>query len=173
MKKWFLLLTMLVGFSANASLITVEIEDTVLSAGDSTTVNIIATDLDPFTDLEVFLNVDTSMFSVDLSSFVTDLYSFFFGDYVEAQLNSDGVGIVFFDLFPVDSDYLLIGSFTITALVDGIANFNLDGLLMGLDGDYTLTADTQSAAAKVSEPAAFGMLLFALLSMLLMRKRRS
>ncbi|WP_281558862.1 PEP-CTERM sorting domain-containing protein [Thalassomonas sp. RHCl1] len=173
MKKLFILLTFLTGFTAHAGLIDIELSTNQLLQGESLEIQLNAHDFAGFDYFDLDFTFDSSIFSLDLTSLVTDLAPFGF---VSSQTTS-GLAISFIDFSANSGDFLLAG-FTLTALNPGSSSFSFEpsgnfyapGTSSPLTGiDFSATASAE-VAAQVPEPAGSALLLLALSGLLLLRR---
>ncbi|NRA72265.1 MAG: PEP-CTERM sorting domain-containing protein [Gammaproteobacteria bacterium] len=168
MKKFIAIMALILGFSANASLLTIDVQSNEVNVGDSLTVTINAQN---FVDTDIFwvdFAFDTSVFSFDSASLTTDLTLFdgvdpFYG--LEFESQSDGISFNFLtDLFtPVTGDFVL-ASFDLIAMAVGVSDFGATGSDYAVDysASYVGTSLTQvNAAVSVPEPSIALMMLVA------------
>ena len=134
MKKLLLTLASLVAFSSQAAVISVDLADTNIAVGDTTTVNITGefdsqTEAFDFALLSVFF--DNSSLLVDSLSFASDLPSddVFFDPYVEISANAGDVTMGWYSLFAgtyTNPVAFSLFSFDVTATAAGVFDFTFD-----------------------------------------------
>jgi hypothetical protein len=177
MKKFIAILTLLIGFNANAGLLTIDLSADSVSVGEAVSVTISASDFDETDYFSFDLNFDNSIMSYVDSSLNSDLAladndPMFNG--LSALIEDYGV---FFEFAADDGSFaegnFVLASFNLTANVAGFTDFSItDFFNPSAFDDYTIAfsgADSVNVndAVAVSEPsAAFMMMLagFALLS---------
>ena len=129
MKKFIAMLTLLIGFNANAGLLNVDFSSNDVKVGETISVTISAQDFDATDYFEFYLNFDTAMLGYDEVSLDSDL--------LEADESNDGLSGLeitpqFSELwvdynnddFSLDGSFML-ASFDLTALVEGVTSFEL------------------------------------------------
>lgn len=193
MKKLLLTLATVLAFNSQAAVISVDIADTEISVGETTTVNITGlfdaqTEAFDFALLRVFF--DNSSLLVDNASFSSDLPSdeLNLDPYVEILENAGEVSMGWSSLFeglytnPVEFSLF---SFDVTATSVGLFDFTFDASdMLNLDFfdsatfapiAYTLNEGsltvTEATSAEVSAPHSALLLSLALGGMLVLRRR--
>ncbi len=164
MKKFFMMLVLMIGFNANAGLITLDTTNDVVAIGDTVSIEINAQDFD-FTDTFSFsLTYDSSLFSYDEFSLMSDL--FFTNPFGFFEVNAfDGyIAFSFLDLDPLPSGNFNLASFNLTALAEGFSGFAFTGVEFYEGGFFPVIVDSSSTASvqAVPEPATWLILLLAL-----------
>ena len=134
MKKFLLTLASLVAFSSQAAVISVELADSEIAVGDTTTVNITGefdsqTEAFDFALLSVFF--DNSSLLVDSLTLTSDLPSddVFFDPYVEFSENAGDVTMGWYSLFAgtyTNPAPFSLFSFDVTATAVGVFDFTFD-----------------------------------------------
>lgn len=165
MKKMIIMLSFLIGFNANAGLITIDLSSNNVNAGETITVDLKASNFSSFDTFDFDFAFDNNLFSFQAGSFTSDLltaFPFFF----EATENGNGLAISYLDFFPVlDTDFLL-ASFKLVAISAGTSNFSLDNVMF-YDGvtqaSIDSTASSSATINQVPEPATLLLLVLALL----------
>jgi len=175
MKKLIAALTLFIGLSANASLLTLEVSETDIAIGESVEVSIFANDFDAFDTFDFDLEFDTSLFDYQPATLTSDLDTalpvFFEGN---AIISGTGVAFSYFDFFTHTGGDFLLANFTLTALSNGSSEFSVTNSLFADTFFFTeLTVDTSATsevkAFQVPEPTTIGILSIGLLIM--MRRR--
>ena len=129
MKKFIAMLTLLIGFNANAGLLNVDFSSNDVKVGETVSVTISAQDFDATDYFEFFLNFDTTMLGYDEVSLDSDL--------LEADESIDGFSGLditpqFSELwleynnddFSSDGSFML-ASFDLIAVTEGATSFEL------------------------------------------------
>ena len=193
MKKLLLTLASLLAFNTQAAVISVDLADSEISVGETTTVNITGlfdaqTEAFDFALLRVFF--DNSSLLVDNASFASDLPSdeLNLDPYVEIMENAGEVSMGWYSLFeglytnPVEFSLF---SFNITATSVGVFDFTFDASdMLNLDffdsatfapityvlNEGSLTVN-EATSAEVSAPQSALLLSLALGGMLVLRRR--
>ncbi|KGJ88982.1 PEP-CTERM domain protein [Colwellia psychrerythraea] len=176
MKKFIAMLTLLIGFNANAGLLTIDLSADEVSVGESVLVTINAQDFDATDYFSFDFNFNSAVMSYDDSSLTSELTladndPMFNG--LSAMVENYGV---FFE-FATDASWaegnFVLASFNLIADSEGFTDFSItDFFNPSTFDDYTIAFSGASSvnvnpAVAVSEPsAAFMMMLagFALVS---------
>ena len=179
MKKFITMMTFLIGFNANAGMISVDISDTDVAVGETVTVTINAEDFD-FTDMFDFdFGFDNSLFSFDSNSLSSDLALFdgldpWLG--LEVVTQSFGLSFDFLGDFnaPVDGNFT-IASFNLTATASGVDMFSLSeffsfGAFDDYDVAYTSGNNMSVTSQSVPEPASMALFLLAAIALVSTRR---
>lgn len=175
MKKFFALLVLAFSVTANAGLITVDINETTVNQGETVTLDILGSGFEE-SDLFYFdLNFDTSIFSFDPQSLTSDLalvdVDAFLFDGLDVEALASGLLFTFSDMFvPVSGDFT-IASFSLTAINAGDSQFsltNIDGFNTDPNStpSYTTSfsngSSVSSLTTQVPEPGMFAVFLLSL-----------
>lgn len=169
-------LAFFVSLNTQAGVISVELSEQNLSAGDIVEVSILGTGFSEFDSLSVDLEFDTSLFSFDEFSLGGDLFNADpFGLIVSEQ--PFGVALTFLSFIPFIGGDFTIATFDLIAITGGETDFSLKNEIAGLfdpilfdSVDVGATAVDSKLVASVSAPATLG--LFALAGLGLMSLRR-
>jgi len=166
MKKYILIISLLFACKVQAGLITIGLSDNNVVLGDSITINLTASDFDPFDTFDFDFTYDNSLFTFDAVSFSSDL-SFGFPFIFTANENLNGLAISFVDFVPYMNADFLLASFQLTAKSAGLANFSLSNVRFA-DFGTSVTVDSSALAsaninAEVPEPSTWLLLLSALI----------
>ncbi|MFW8590610.1 hypothetical protein ACOI22_07405 [Glaciecola sp. 2405UD65-10] len=170
MKTLLIALSLLVGFSANANIISVSVDNTEVQVGESIDASVVVDMTDAFDTLYFELEFDTSVFEYDANSFSSNLDFAFI-----AELTSQTYGVSFYMLdfigaFP--SNYVA-SSFSLTAISEGVTSFDIVSFVAGLGGsdtatpisiDTTVPTTTEVSPAVVSAPSAIALFAAAVLA---------
>jgi hypothetical protein len=193
MKKFLLTLASLVAFSSQAAVISVDLADSEIAVGDTTTVNITGefdsqTEAFDFALLSVFF--DNSSLLVDSLSLTSDLPSddVFLDPYVEFSENAGDVTMGWYSLFAgtyTNPAPFSLFSFDVTATAEGVFDFTFDSTdLLSFDffdsatfapisfelSEASLTV-TDGVAADVAAPQTALLLALALGGLVVARRR--
>jgi hypothetical protein len=189
MKKFIALMTLIVGFQANAGLISIDLSNDSPSIGESIEVTVTGTDFAPFDTLDLNIEFDTSLFAVDNLDLLGDIDSAFVGGDLASSggilaLSSQafGVALSFVDFALFAGGDFTLASFNITAIESGDSNFAPAAIVAGafdfFSGSLTpidVTAADQdvsaSVVAEVPVPAIWSLMGFAFVLMV-MRHRK-
>lgn len=176
MKKFIAMLTLLIGFNANAGLLTIDLSTDNLSIGDSVSVTISATDFDDSVEFWFDLNFDTSVMSYAQSTLSSDLalVDYDSGMYDGLEVTSEGYGLAFgfstFDPTLNAAGDFVLASFDLVADSAGFTDFSIFDLAVfdafGETAPYTVAFSGASSvnvntAVAVSEPSAVFMMMLA------------
>ncbi|ALO35803.1 hypothetical protein CMT41_14555 [Colwellia sp. MT41] len=172
MKKFIAMLTLLIGFNANAGLLTIDISADEVSVGESVLVTISASNFDE-TDMFWFdFNFDNSVVSYDASSLSSGL------TLADDNINFNGLEVsaedfgLAFNFFTDDfsiraaGDFVL-ASFNLIAGSEGFTDFSIANFFNpSAFDDYTIafsgaSSVNVSSAVAVSEPSAVFMMMLA------------
>ncbi|WP_296044631.1 hypothetical protein [uncultured Alteromonas sp.] len=158
MKKLLLTLASLVAFSSQAAVISVDLAESEIAVGETTTVNITGafdsqTEAFDFALLSVFF--DNSSLLVDSLSLGSDLPSddVFFDPYVEFSENVGDVTMGWYSLFAgayTNPAPFSLFSFDVTATAEGVFDFTFDTTDM-LSFDFFDSATFAPIAFEISE----------------------
>lgn len=170
MKKIFAMLAFLIGFNAQAGLITVELSSDEIDSADSVSVILKASDFDETDGFFFDFTFDNSILGYEASSLTSDLFIFdnqspFYGLAVTEM--ASGLGFDFLtDMFtPVEGDFTL-ASFTLTGLsagtsLIGLVDFFSYGAFSDYDVEYTTFSSVTVNSTSVPEPSSVILMLLA------------
>ncbi len=168
MKKLLAALTFFIGFSAQASIISVSVSESEVTVGEAVNVTVVADMTEDFDALSFQLEYDTSLFTYEPTSFSSDLDAFF-PFLIEQGSESYGFAFAFLDFVPAPSGMYNVASFTLSALSAGSTDFVLSLVEAAhltpiqIDIDSQVPANTVISAAQVSAPSTIVLLSIALL----------
>lgn len=164
MKKYLALLTFLVGFQAQAGLITLGLSNTTVNSGETVTVSLMASAMDEFDLFSMNLNFDTSLFSYNPLALFSDLD---FSGLLEVNQVASGIALNYLAFVPVMGDFML-ATFELTAIADGTTAFSLNnidftapGAPIPMDNVFG-SSDIMASVGKVSAPGTMALLCVAL-----------
>jgi len=165
MKKLITALVFFIGLHAQAGLISVELDNINVNVGDVVGVTIVGTDFDAFDALNVDVEFDTTLFSLDELSLGGDLYDTAdFTSFLSSQ--SFGAAFSFLDFAPFAGGDFIIATFNITALELGTSKFTLANISASdfFSGaiDASASTDVVNGTISTSVPAPQSLALFAL-----------
>lgn len=170
MKKLIAALVFFIGFSAQAGVISIELDDTNVEVGDTTQMTVSGTGFSPFQSLDIQIEFDTNLFTFDAGSVGGDLFDalpILFSVTEQAY----GVAISFLDFFDFTAPDFVVATFDLLAIADGTTDFELVKADAGdFFGPVDAVADDTSVIAKVSAPATIS--LFAIAGLALFGFRR-
>lgn len=163
---------LVMGFNANASLISVDISDTSINVGDTISVTINAVDFEATENFAFDFSFMGSIFNLDSSSMISDLaivgpVSGLDGISIE-QVAAGLIGFDFVNFFSGAANPagdFVIAAFNLTAIAQDINTFDLtnfwsDGASSHYDTIYTSGDQvTVSAATAVPEPTSILLML--------------
>lgn len=170
MKKFIAMLTLLIGFNANAGLLTIDLSTDEASVGESVLVTINASDFDETDYFSFDFNFDSSVMAYDGSSLSSDLTladddPMFNG--LSAMIEDYGL---FFEFAADDGSFaagnFVLASFSLIADADGFTNFSLaDFFNPSAFDDYTIAFSGASSvnvsASSIPEPSSMALLMLA------------
>lgn len=169
MKKFITILTLLVGFNANAGLLTIDLSADDVSVGDSVLVTINATDFDD-TDFFLFdFNFDTSFVSFDDASLISDLADGSIGDFNGLTVAKENYGL-YFEFATDDSAWaagdFVLASFNLIAGSEGFTEFSISEFFNpSAFDDYEVTFSGSNSvnvnSNSIPEPTSAALLLLA------------
>lgn len=188
MKKFIAMLTLLIGFNANAGLLTIDISSDDVSVGDSVVVTISASNFD---DSDMFwfdFNFNNSIMSFNdssLSSYLTLVDDN--ADFNGLAVTPEDYGLEFY--FSTD-DFLLnasgdfvLASFNLLADAAGVVDFSIFGLSVYGEFEetdpYTVaftgsdSVNVSANSVSVSEPSTVFMMMFASLALVSARRQKN
>ncbi|WP_158965819.1 PEP-CTERM sorting domain-containing protein [Paraglaciecola sp. L3A3] len=173
MRKLIVALALFVGLQANAGVISVELDADNVS--DVVEVTVLGSGFDAFDVLNLDLEFDTSLFSLDEFSLGGDLFAAdSFGTFLSAQSFGAAFSFVSFDLF-AGGDFT-IAKFDLTAIGTGVSDFVLTNLLaenfFGAGPIDAVQADVDVVASVSEVPAPATLGLFAIVGLALFGFRR-
>jgi len=180
MKKLIAALTLFIGLSANANLITLEVSETDIAIGESVEVSIFANNFDAFDTFDFDLEFDTSLFDYQPATLTSDLFAalplFFEGN---AIASGSGVAFSYFEPLGHAGGDFLLANFTLTALSNGSSEFSVTNSLFAdtfffteLTVDTSATSEVEVNASQVPGPATIGILSIGLFVMMRRRFKR-
>ncbi|WP_158971151.1 hypothetical protein [Paraglaciecola sp. L3A3] len=180
MKKFIAALTLLIGLSANANTISIQLSDTDINLGETVQVSLLATGFEMFDTFDFDLEFDTSTFSYDpttLVSDVADTLPLIF----EVNDAANGMAFSFFEPMAFAGGDFLLASFSLTATDIGDIGFSLaDSVFADSLFQSELTVDTTARSqisvteqVAVSAPATVGILAMSMLLMLVRSRKTS
>jgi len=172
MKKFIAMLTLFIGFSANAGLLTIDLSSDEVSVGDSVSVTINASDFDETEMFWLDLNFDTSVMSYDAGSLSSELTlaendPMFNG--LEVSAENYGLAANFFtdDFSLMATGDFVLASFNLVADSEGFTNFSITNFFNpSAFDDYTIAfsgADSINVTSTVAvpEPSSVFMMMIA------------
>ena len=171
------ILTFLVGFQANANLITIQLDSTEVAVGETINVSLWADFTDSVDTLGFDFIYNTSVFALVDGSVVTDLLNDGFDYFFETAENATGLGLAYFSFADTLSGNFLLASFELVALQTGSSDFSLDTLLLSNEAlfeDYDLEPVAGKSAdvlAAVSAPASLGLFTLAMFGLVGLRRK--
>ncbi|MGJ8678803.1 cohesin domain-containing protein [Paraglaciecola sp.] len=167
--KMMMVAALLIGFKAQANLITIDMDDTDVAVGETVNVSLFASFTDAVDTIDFNFNFDNSLFSFVTDSESSDL---FFDGIFGATPNADGLGLGFISLFGPISGEFLFASFQLERTQAGDSEFSLETRTLANVFDNGNTAPNfDLQVSVVSAPATLG--LFALAGLAMMRLRRN
>jgi len=185
MKKFIAMLTLLIGFNANAGLLTIDISSDDVVVGDSVSVTISASNFD---DSDMFwfdFNFDNSVMSFDENSISSDLT--LSNDDNGLAVTPEDYGLAF--LFSTD-DFLLnasgdfvLASFNLIADAAGVTDFSIFDLVVFSEFEetdpYTVaftgsdSVNVNANSVSVPEPSTVFMMMFASFALVSARRQKN
>lgn len=177
MKNLIAALALMVSFTANANLITVEISDDAISLGDTVQVTVLASMLEDFDTFGFELEFDTSVLTYDASSFYSDLTVF--SDFIfDVSSQPYGFAFSFLNFFAVPADDYVLARFDLSAVTEGTSGFSLTNVVAGLFDPQTLEVNTlqvqvdpQNPSVDVPEPVSLAVIAIGLLGFTGLRRK--
>lgn len=172
MKKLIAALTLLLSLQANAGVISIELNNDYVNVGDVVEVTVLATEFNAFDTLNVDIEFDTSLFSVDELSLGGDLFTADpFATFFSGQVFGAAFTFLSFDLF-AGGDFT-IATFDLTAIAAGGTEFLLTNILANdfAFGPIDAVAADQNVSVKVSAPATLGLFVLALMGLCGLRRQ--
>jgi hypothetical protein len=184
MKKFLAVLTLLIGFQANAGLITINSDQDVSQIGDTVNITLIGSGMEAFDYFDLNFNFDASIYSFLPSSLSSDL------DLLDEAYPGEGLTAtsrtgrgIFFNFYQWD-EYIYAGqnsvlaSFQLRAIAAGANVFNFGkSYFEGANGEVAVRLDsvlnTQVTSTSTSVPESSTFALFALGMMGLLTRRVS
>ncbi len=159
----------MIGFNANAGLITMTVDEADVEVGSAVTVSLIATSFEEFDLFDFDFNFDDSLFTYDPLSLQSDLplddSGFGLGLLVSAL--SDHLAMSFFGFTPFPGGDFLLAKFELIAQAPGKSDFYLaDSSFFGSSGLLivdTSTTNSVEAATSVPEPSSWLLILMPIL----------
>jgi hypothetical protein len=185
MKKFIAMLTLLIGFNANAGLLTIDISSDDVVVGDSVSVTISASNFD---DSDMFwfdFNFDTSIMSFDDSSLSSDLTLSNDDNGLAVTPEDYGLGFLFSTddfLLNASGDFVL-ASFNLLADAAGVVDFSIFDLAVFGDFEetdpYTValtgpgSVNVNANSVSVPEPSTVFMMMFASFALISARRQKN
>jgi hypothetical protein len=172
MKKLVAALTLFLGLQANAGVISIELSNDNVNVGDVVEVTVLGTGFDAFDTLNVDIEFDTGLFSVDELSLGGDLFAADpFASFFSAQAFGAAFSFLSFDLF-AGGDFT-IATFDVTAIAAGETEFLLTNILASdfLLGPVDAVEADEDVIAEVSAPATLGLFVIALMGLCGLRRQ--
>lgn len=181
MKKVLTVLTLLIGFQANAGLITIATNQDSVNVGDSVTVSLTGSDFDVFDMFNFDFLFDTTIYDFAESSLSSDLPlldEFFDAEGLRATSFADSG--VFFDFYQwdevfTDGDEFVLASFDLTAIGSGDNTFSFAESYFSSDVTGNFFVDTsaqlnsQVQSVSVPEPTTFAIFTLGLMGLAIRR----
>lgn len=171
MKTLLIALSLLVGFSANANIISVSVSDTEVQVGESIDVSVVVDMTEAFDALSFELEFDKSVFEYDASSFNTD-FALAFLPIPSSQ--PYGFAFSMSDFFGFLPGNYFASTFSLIAISEGVTSFDLMNFVAGFGGSATIEptsidasmppAITEVTPAAVSAPSAIALFAVAVLA---------
>jgi hypothetical protein len=172
MKKLIAALAFFVGFTANANMITLELSDTAVTAGDTIQVTVLGSFSEEFDTLFFDLDFDTSALTFVGSSFYSELTAYVdpTWDYFSVASESFGVSLALlldFLSFPITAGDYVLAQFDLTANSGSYTSLSLTNQLVASANspngfEVDVVGGTQSIA--VSAPSALSLFAVSLLA---------
>lgn len=179
MKKLIAALAFFVGFTANANLITLEVSDNLVGAGDTVQVTVLGSFTEEFDTLFFDVEFDTDIFTFEGSSLYSDLTAFVdptsdtFS--VTSELFGVSVGLLLdFLSFPIAAGDYVLAQFELTASDDGNTTLNLANELVASANaptGFSVDVEGRSQSVAVSAPATLGLFGMACLALFGFRRK--
>jgi len=188
MKKFIAMLTLLIGFNANAGLLTIDISSNDVVVGDSVSVTISASDFDESDMFWFDFNFDNSVMSYDNSSLNSGLA--LSDDNAESNglaARPEDYGLAF--LFSTDEFLLnasgdfVLASFNLIADAAGVVDFSIFDLAVFGDFEetdpYTVaftgsdSVNVNANSVSVPEPSTVFMMMFASFALVSARRQKN
>ena len=170
MKKFIAMLTLLIGFNANAGLLTINLSASEVSVGESILVTISASDFEESALFGFDFNFDNSVMSYSESSLNSDLADGRIGDRNGLLVTAEDFGLNF--NFATEDDSLMaagnfvLASFNLIADATGSFDFSVSGLY----DDWTWVdhavafsgaSSVNVSASSIPEPTSAALLMLA------------
>ncbi|MDO6537292.1 cohesin domain-containing protein [Alteromonas stellipolaris] len=151
MKKLFTFITLLIGFQAQAGLISIELDTSNVIVGDTVEVSVIGTGFTSFDTLSLDIAFDTDLFELDALSIGGDLYDslpFIFNVTPQAF----GVAVAYLDFVAFSGGDFTIVRFNVNALDAGQSNFNMENIIAAefVAGELDVAIGSGQASATVN-----------------------
>ncbi|MCU4675926.1 PEP-CTERM sorting domain-containing protein [Catenovulum sp. 2E275] len=176
--KYIILSLCAVVYQAQANLIKIELDNTNLSVGETITASLIADFDDSVDTIDLDILFDTSLFSLNSSNILTDLPNDGFDNIFAFEANPTGAGLTFLSFNNLFSGNLMLASFELTALTEGISSITVQTNELynfALDESYNFAQITPASASvitQVPEPTHFALFLVGLILAGRLRKQK-
>ncbi len=163
---------------AHAGFIKIELDNQNLAIGEVVTASLIAELSNPVDTIDLDILFDTGLFSLNTSSVISNLPSDGIDNFFAFEANSTGAGLTFLSFDEVFSGSLLLASFELTALTEGISIFDVqtrDLYNFTLDESYEFSEVIPANAnivTEVPEPSHLALSLFGLILISRLRKNK-
>lgn len=182
MKRIFTLLIFLIGFNANAGLISIDLSSNNVAQGDNITVTLSASNFASFDWFDMLLNFDTTQFSLDPLSVASDLNILDPFSIFEASQVSTGIAFSYLGFDSISGDFLL-ASFTLKSLKAGLTDFYFSlpigsggffnsasfSALDNIDMAAMVTVSASKSTTPVPEPTSIALMLLAFIGLIRIR----
>jgi hypothetical protein len=186
MKKFLAALTLLIGFQANAGLITIAADQNNVEVGDSVLVTLTGSGFDAFDAFNFDFLFDTTTYSFVENSLSSDLALLDEVEPGEGLRATEFVDSgVFFDLFQWDEvvtagEDFVLASFELTAIGSGQDIFGFDESSfssffdgeLSVDTSYTLSSSVRADSTSVPEPTSLAILALGLMVLVARRANK-
>jgi hypothetical protein len=170
------MLMLVISFSSNAGLITIDTSSDTIGVGDVVNVDILASDFVSTDTFSFFLDFDTTLFFYDEVSFDSSLYLSNPFAIFEVNVFDGYLAFSFLDFFaPIPTSDFVIASFSLTALQTGISPIALSSVEFYENGFFPISVNSTSHASiqavDVPEPTTWVLFLLAVFVLMINRKR--
>lgn len=170
MKKLIFTLLMLVGLTAKANVVEIELTNTDVALGDTTQLTLSANGFEGFDFFQFDLNYDISLFSYDPLSFFSEIGALDWD--IVAEENVDGMSFLFFGT-PVLAGNNILAQFNLLAIAVGEATFSLSNVIFGdVTSDLIVDSSAQKNAFASAVPEPSSLVIISLAGLALVGFRR-
>ena len=178
MKKFIAMIALVIGFNANAGLLTIDFSADNINVGETVSVTINATGFDA-TDMFWFdFNFDNSIMAYDATSLTSDLSivntDIGMFDGLEVATEAYGLGFNFFDMFIWAEGDFMLASFDLIATTEGLTSFSLtDFWNPSAPVDYQVDfigADSVNVSV-IPEPSSVVLIMLAIFALVSARRK--